>query len=98
MWVAMVNILPHHSKLFWSRSGRAAAIESSFLDGSGRITLVSSKISWPSSIVADTPNGRLYWADPKQKVIESIAFDGDDRRIVHKLKGGLFPAFLFSLS
>uniref|UniRef100_A0A915K646 EGF-like domain-containing protein n=1 Tax=Romanomermis culicivorax TaxID=13658 RepID=A0A915K646_ROMCU len=69
--------------LFWSDIGGAGPkIESSDLSGSSRKILVNRNLILPISLSIDIPNRRLYWSDPKTSSIESINFDGGDRRLV----------------
>lgn len=72
------------SYIFWTDSGRVPKIEKARLDGSERTVLAKSNLLWPSGIAIDIPNQRLYWADPKASVIETMNLDGTDRQIVAK--------------
>ena len=51
------------------------------MDGKNQIILVNgNNISWPNGLAIDSE--RVYWADAKYDRIESMNFDGSDRRIV----------------
>lgn len=52
------------------------------LNGSGRTVAVKERILFPTSISIDHANGRLYWADLKLGVIETMTLSGMDRRVV----------------
>lgn len=56
-------------------------IARSGMDGSDAHVFVKENIHWPNGISTDTPNSRLYWVDAKLQRIESIKFDGTDRRV-----------------
>ena len=56
-------------------------IAKSGMDGSNVIEFVTQGLYWPNGVATDTPNGRLYWTEAKHKLIESIKFDGSDRRV-----------------
>lgn len=51
------------------------------MDGTNQLILVNGhNISWPNGLAID--NERLYWTDAKFDRIESINFDGSDRKVV----------------
>lgn len=67
--------------LFWTDWGKKPMIGKSGMDGSHPKEFVIEKVYWPNGVATDTPNGRLYWVDAKYQVIESIKFDGNDRKV-----------------
>jgi len=78
------------SKLFWTVWGDNARIESSYLDGSGRVILVHKDVLWPSDLALDVANSRLYWADIKKASIQVIDVHGKQQPItVWKFKHGM---------
>ena len=52
------------------------------LDGSNKRDLVTENIVWPNGLAVDQITDRVYWADSKQDVIESVDLDGGDRRTI----------------
>lgn len=68
--------------LFWTDYGSKPMIAKSGMDGSKAEVFVSENIHHPSGICADSPTKRVYWVDADQSIIESIKFDGNDRRVM----------------
>lgn len=61
--------------MFWSDwNDKKPKIERANLDGSGRILLVSEKLTWPNGIALDTVNNKLYWGDARTHKIEVNSF------------------------
>ena len=52
------------------------------LDGSNKRDLVTENIIWPNGLAVDQITDRVYWADSKLDVIESVDLDGGDRRTI----------------
>ena len=52
------------------------------LDGSNQRDLVSEDLVWPNGLAVDQITDRVYWADSKQDVIESVDLEGGDRRTI----------------
>ncbi|XP_055684209.1 low-density lipoprotein receptor-related protein 4 [Lutzomyia longipalpis] len=75
-----IVVHPGEILVFWSDWGPNPKIERSFLDGSGRQTIVTEGVFWPNGLAIDYPADRIYWADAKHHVIESAHFDGGDRK------------------
>ncbi|XP_028967382.1 low-density lipoprotein receptor-related protein 2 [Galendromus occidentalis] len=81
-----VAVDPEAGVLFWSDAGKNPKIETSWLDGSRRQTILSSKnrVISPGGLVIDYVSGdrRLYWVDPKLSTIESARPDGSGRLVI----------------
>lgn len=68
--------------MYWSDWGEhSPGIYRSGMDGSRRISMVSSRIGWPNGIALDHTTSRLYWADAKLHTIEYITLDGTHRSV-----------------
>uniref|UniRef100_A0A158P9R2 EGF-like domain-containing protein n=1 Tax=Angiostrongylus cantonensis TaxID=6313 RepID=A0A158P9R2_ANGCA len=57
-------------------------VEGAAMDGSRRRTLINTHTHQVSGIVVDIPAKRVYWVDPKVDRVESIDYQGSDRRII----------------
>ncbi|XP_044727187.1 prolow-density lipoprotein receptor-related protein 1 isoform X2 [Chrysoperla carnea] len=77
--------------MVWTDWGPKPRIEIASLDGTDRHYLVSNDIQYPTSIAIDHPVQRLYWVDPKERVIESISLRGNDRQVVRYFYGDEKP-------
>ncbi|XP_055870134.1 low-density lipoprotein receptor-related protein 1-like isoform X4 [Biomphalaria glabrata] len=77
-----IAVDPKAGYVFWADAGSISKIERSNLDGSGRVTIVSSEVVWPSSITVDPIGQWLYWADIKKHTVEVSKYDGTGRQIV----------------
>lgn len=77
-----IALLPQEGRMFWSDWGDRPMIGVSQMDGSGARPFVNDKIHWPNGVALDWPNERVYWVDAKLKTIESVNFNGHDRRVV----------------
>lgn len=54
---------------------------------------MQSKIIWPSDLVVDYSNRRLYWIDMKKQTIETVRLDGSDRHVVWTFAAGVCVYF-----
>ena len=68
--------------LFWTEWGKHAEIERCGMNGDPetRQVLVSQYINWPNGLTIDYQTERLWWVDAKIARIESMNFNGNDRK------------------
>lgn len=75
-------------KMFWADVGENPKIEMSWMDGSKRTQLVTTRLHHPTGLTVDTAmDHSLYWVDTKLNVIESIKYDQKNRAVV--IRGGV---------
>lgn len=78
---------PEMGKMFWADVGESPKIEMSWMDGSRRSSLVTSRLVHPTGLTVDTAvSHSLYWVDTKLNTIETIKYDQSNRQVV--LRGG----------
>jgi len=77
-----IDPAPDARWFFWTDWGESPRIERAGLDGSGRQTIINTKIYWPNGITLDTPNKRIYFADSKLDYIDFCNYDGTGRHQV----------------
>lgn len=81
-----VAVDPEAGVLYWSDAGKNPRIETSWLDGSRRQTILSAKnrVISPGGLVVDyvSADRRIYWVDPKLNTIESARPDGTARLVI----------------
>lgn len=93
-----IVLAPSEGLLFWADWGPKAVIETAYMDGNKRRVLVDN-IIWPTGLAIDYPKQRLYWADPKSRVIASVNFNGTARHITHHFdEGKLLTSCLLCMS
>nr|XP_012637337.1 low-density lipoprotein receptor-related protein 2 [Microcebus murinus] len=74
----------------WGSLSGEPKLERAFMDGSNRKDLVKTKLGWPAGITLDIVTKRVYWVDPRYDYIETVTYDGIQRRtVVHG--GSLIP-------
>ncbi|VDD90121.1 unnamed protein product, partial [Enterobius vermicularis] len=57
-------------------------LEAAAMDGTRRRTLIDTHTHQVSGVVVDLTGKRVYWVDPKVDRVESVDYNGRDRRIV----------------
>ncbi|XP_055493679.1 LOW QUALITY PROTEIN: low-density lipoprotein receptor-related protein 2a [Leucoraja erinacea] len=66
----------------WNDGSGAPKLERAFMDGSHRFEVVKSKLGWPAGISLDLITKRLYWVDSRYDYIETVTYDGLERKTV----------------
>ncbi|XP_043344111.1 low-density lipoprotein receptor-related protein 2 isoform X2 [Cervus canadensis] len=80
---AAIVVNPKLGFMYWTDWGENPKIESAWMDGQRRKVLVQEDLGWPTGLCIDYVNGdRIYWSDLKDNIVETIKYDGTDRRIV----------------
>uniref|UniRef100_A0A1I7WFR2 Low-density lipoprotein receptor-related protein 6 n=1 Tax=Heterorhabditis bacteriophora TaxID=37862 RepID=A0A1I7WFR2_HETBA len=78
-------------------------LEGAAMDGTRRRVLINTHTHQVSGIVVDISAKRVYWVDPKVDRLESIDYQGNDRRVVaqgmnnvpHPFGLALFDQYLY---
>ncbi|KAK3600738.1 hypothetical protein CHS0354_017026 [Potamilus streckersoni] len=73
---------PMEALLFWSDIGTFTKLEVSSLSGWNRKSLISSNLVHPYSLSADYVARRLYFIDAGRETVETINYEGRDRKIL----------------
>ncbi|XP_012944048.1 low-density lipoprotein receptor-related protein 1 [Aplysia californica] len=81
-----VVVDPMAGFIFWTDRGNVPKIERSNLDGSERLVVVSTEMSWPNGLAVDRVRRWLYWADSKKKTIEVAKYDGTRRQTLYSAR------------
>ena len=68
--------------MYWGGRGVSLKIEQANMDGSGRMTLVSSGLTWVNSLAMDYQNRLLYWCDASHDIIERVDLQGNNRVVI----------------
>ncbi|KAK6195981.1 hypothetical protein SNE40_001294 [Patella caerulea] len=87
-----IAVHPHKGYLIWTDWGERPRIELADLLGQNRRILVDTDIYHPRGVVIDYKENRLFWVDSKKDTIESVAFNGMDRKTIVTQDGSNFYA------
>lgn len=74
----------------WGSLSGQPKLERAFMDGSNRKDLVTTKVGWPAGITLDLVSKRVYWVDSRYDYIETVTYDGIQRKTVAR-GGSLIP-------
>ncbi|XP_052581109.1 low-density lipoprotein receptor-related protein 2 isoform X1 [Peromyscus californicus insignis] len=74
----------------WASLSGQPKVERAFMDGSNRKDLVKTKLGWPAGITLDLVSKRVYWVDSRYDYIETVTYDGVQRKTVAH-GGSLIP-------
>ena len=98
-----ITVMPffHNSLMFWTDWGSNAKIERASLSGNQRNAIVTTNLHWPNGIELDKGNKRIFWVDAGNDRVESVDYNGNNRKLLYQLNGlhpfglALIPPFLF---
>lgn len=62
--------------------GLQPSVEKASLEGDQRVVIANTDLLSPSGLAIDFTEERLFWCDQRRGVVESIALDGSDRRVL----------------
>ena len=83
--------------MFWTDLGMTAKIESAFLDGEGRRTIIENDLSQPNGITIDYTTQKIYWSDSDLDRIEYSNYDGTERTVLESVNEGLVHPYGLSI-
>lgn len=87
--------------MFWTDWGTNKKIERASLNGGQRVAMVTTGLFYPNGIELDTGNKRIFWVDAGLDRVESVDYNGNNRKLLYQLSGlhpfglTLIPPFLF---
>jgi len=73
--------------MFWSDEGAHPKIEKASLRGNQRVAIVTTYLFYPNGIDLDRGNKRIFWVDAGYDRVESINYNGNNRKILFQLHG-----------
>ncbi|XP_041482271.1 low-density lipoprotein receptor-related protein 2-like [Lytechinus variegatus] len=74
---------PRRGVFYWSDIGALPKIEMVWMNGNGRQILVDTTIEMPTGLAIDFANrDTVYWCDQSRNAIESMNWDGSNRKIL----------------
>ena len=68
--------------MFWTDSGQTPKIERATLSGTQRVAIVTSNLQFPAGIDLDRRNRLVFWVDGGLERIESVDYNGNNRRLL----------------
>ena len=87
--------------MFWTDWGVNGKIEKASLNGGHRVAIVTTGLYYPNGIELDTGNKRIFWVDAGHDRVESVDYNGNNRKLLYQLSGlhpfglTLIPPYLF---
>jgi len=76
--------------MIWSDAGTHPKIERASLSGNQRVTVVTTFLFHPNGIELDRGNKRIFWADSGYDTVESVDYNGHNRKKLFQ-QYGLHP-------
>nr|CAD7447975.1 unnamed protein product [Timema bartmani] len=92
--ISSIAVDPHHGFVFWSQgywdpmSIPSSEVWRVDMSGLNKMELASTNLKMVSGLALDLIQRRVFWVDPKLQVIESVGYNGDNRktRLVHETR------------
>ena len=81
--------------MFWTDRGQAPKIERSTLNGTHRVTIVTSYLLLPMGIDLDRQNQVVFWVDASLSRVESTDYYGNNRKLLYQQQGNHFYDMTF---
>ena len=87
--------------MIWTDWGSHPRIEKASLSGHQRAAIVTTNLYWPNGIELDKGNKRIFWVDARLDRIESVDYNGNNRKQLFQQSGlhpfdlTVIPPFLF---
>jgi len=69
--------------MFWTDRGQTPKIERTTLNGTHRVTIVTSNLLLPMGIDLDRQNQVVFWVDASLGRVESIDYHGNNRKLLY---------------
>ncbi|XP_072468338.1 low-density lipoprotein receptor-related protein 2 isoform X1 [Notamacropus eugenii] len=66
----------------WDSLSGDPKVERAFMDGTNRQDLIKTKLGWPAGITLDIVSKRIYWVDCRFDYIETVTYDGLQRKTI----------------
>lgn len=74
---------PYIGRMFWTDAGDTPKIETAWMDGERRQILVKDRLQYPTGLTVDQAmDNTIFWVDTKLNTIESVRYDGSNRKII----------------
>ncbi|XP_061421051.1 pro-epidermal growth factor-like isoform X1 [Lethenteron reissneri] len=75
-----IVVHPTVRRVFWTEVGARPRVASAALDGDAVREVARGLLAVPAGLAVDRCSSRLFWSDPRRRVIEVAALDGTARR------------------
>ncbi|XP_017777455.1 PREDICTED: low-density lipoprotein receptor-related protein 1 [Nicrophorus vespilloides] len=77
---------PKRGIMYWTvwppTDSVSGSIESAWMNGSNRKVFINIEVSWPSGLSIDAENKVVYWSDGTSNTIESLDYNGKNRKTI----------------
>ena len=81
--------------MFWTDWGQSPKLERSALNGTKRVTMVTSNLRWPFGIDLDRRNQVVLWVDAGMSRVESVDYHGNNRKLLYQRAGRYYFGVTF---